>query len=479
LTELSNIPLSDLALIVSGLAGAYPVTMLVRQLHMDHGSTPKEPKDKTAIDFLPDADEIELSPIPGAARFTLYLLVAALLSFLVWANIFKVDQVVVARGRLVTPLPNIVVQPLETAILQSIDVRVGQVVKKGERLATLDPTFSHADEAELRNRYESLETQSQRLQAEIAGAKVSVSAGSTPDEQLQAKLSAERAANYRAQLRRMEESIGRLRASIETNRRDQSAQEARLASLREIESMQDRLVRQQVGAKINLLEAQDRRIEAERALSIAANRDVELRRELGAAIADRDAFEKSWRQKAMEELLATSRDRDAVKEQLAKADKRSSMVTLVAPSDAVVLEIGQKSQGSVVQGGEMIFTLVPLAENLEAEVRIDSSDVGYVKTGHKTHLKVDAFPFQLHGTIEGEVRTISEDAFRREGGGGVDGYYASRIKFDGSQLKNVPPQSRLLPGMTVSGEIVVGRRTVMSYLLWPLTKAFNESLREP
>jgi HlyD family secretion protein len=119
---------------------------------------------------------------------------------------------------------------------------------------------------------------------------------------------------------------------------------------------------------------------------------------------------------------------------------------------------------------------------LEAEVRIDSLDIGYIKTSDRTHLKLDAFPFQKHGALDGHIRTISEDAFRRDAAGnsgGLDAYYLSRISFSGSALRNMNEKMRLLPGMTLSAEIVVGKRSVMSYLLWPLTKAMNESIREP
>ena len=128
-----------------------------------------------------------------------------------------------------------------------------------------------------------------------------------------------------------------------------------------------------------------------------------------------------------------------------------------------------------------MFTLVPLAADLEAEVQIDSLDVGYVKVGDVAHLKLDAFPFQRHGDIAAKVRTISEDAFRRDAslGQGLDAYYLSRVELGNVQLKKMPSKARLLPGMTVSAEIVVGKRYVISYLLWPLTKALDESIREP
>jgi len=435
----------------------------------------------TVVEFLPDADEIERSPLPRLAQITLQVLLATLICFLLWATFSEIDQVVVARGRLVTPLPNIIVQPLETAIILSLDVRVGQVVKKGERLATLDPTFTEADQSQLRTRLSSLDTQSQRLESELSGKTAPGKSKTNADSKLQAQLSAERQANYKAQLTKMEETIARLRATIETNIRDQQVLTTRVKSLREIETMQEKLVAMQFGARARLLEAQDKRLEVERDLMLAQSREQELRRDLAASEAEKSAFEKSWRQKTMEDMLATSRDRDDVKEQLQKADKRQKLVTLVSPVDAVVLDMAKLSQGSVAKGGDPMFTLVPLAADLEAEVQIDSLDVGYVKVGDVAHLKLDAFPFQRHGDIAAKVRTISEDAFRRDAslGQGLDAYYLSRVELGNVQLKKMPSKARLLPGMTVSAEIVVGKRSVISYLLWPLTKALDESIREP
>jgi HlyD family secretion protein len=440
-----------------------------------------EGKSATVVEFLPDADEIERSPLPRLAQITLHVLLATFVAFVLWATLSEIDQIVVARGRLVTPLPNILVQPLETAIVLSLDVRVGQVVKKGDRLATLDPTFTEADQAQLRTRLSSLDTQSQRLESELSGRTAPGKSKGTADSKLQAQLATERQANYKAQLTKMEETLARLRATIETNRRDQEVLTARVKSVREMETMQEKLVAMQFGARARLLEAQDKRLEVERELLLTQSREQELRRDLAASEAEKSAFEKSWRQKTMEDMLATSRDRDDLKEQLQKADQRQKLVTLVSPVDAVVLDMAKLSQGSVAKGGDAMFTLVPLVAELEAEVQIDSADVGYVKVGDLAHVKLDAFPFQRHGDISAKIRTISQDAFRRDaaGGQGLDAYYLSRIALGTTQLKKMPEKSRLLPGMTLSAEIIVGKRSVISYLLWPLTKALDESIREP
>ena len=403
-------------------------------------------KDATAVEFLPDADAIERTPLPWVLRVTTHTLALAFLAFILWATFSEVERIVVAQGRLVNPLPNIVVQPLETSIIQKIHVRVGQIVKKGEILATLDPTFAQADEAQLRTRLESLDTQTRGLNAELLVPGTPSKARSNDkakakqkeiepekdnDANLQAQLSAERQANYSAQLNKLEQNIARVKATMDTNRRDQQVMAQRMKSLVELEAMQETLMAQNFGARMQLLEARDRR---------------------------------------------------GIKEQLQKADKRRQLVSLVSPVDAVVLDMAKLSEGSVVQGAEQMFTLVPLGAELEAEVRIDSMDIGYIKTSDFTHLKLDAFPFQKHGALDGRIRTISEDAFRRDAAGnsgGLDAYYLSRISFSGSTLRNMNEKMRLLPGMTLSAEIVVGKRSVMSYLLWPLTKAMSESIREP
>lgn len=444
-------------------------------------SAKKDKSADTAIEFLPDADEIERRPLPRSARITVHVLLAALISFLLWASLSETDLVVTARGRLITPLPNIVVQPLETAIIQGINVRVGQVVKKGERLATLDPTFTEADETQLRSRLHSLENQLARLESELSGKPIAVTELKDADTLLQNRLAEERRLSFNSQSKRFEEAIARVRAAIETNRGEQQGLSSRVRVLREMESLQGELVAQKYAIRSRLLEAQDRLIDAERNMQTAQNRAQELRKELGTLEAEKVSFETGWRQKIMEELLAISRERGNVVEQLQKADKRNQLVVITSPADAVVLEIAKLSTGSVARAAEPMFTLVPIGGDLEAEVKIDSADIGYVKLGDSAHIKLDAYPFQRHGGLNGVLSTISEDAFRREAdpSSGMEAFYTSRVKLSEARLRKMPEQARLLPGMTLSAEIVVGKRSVISYLIWPLVRALDEAVREP
>jgi HlyD family secretion protein len=154
---------------------------------------------------------------------------------------------------------------------------------------------------------------------------------------------------------------------------------------------------------------------------------------------------------------------------------------LEAPADAIVLDVAQRSVGSVMKEAEPLYTLVPLNSPLEAEVLVEGRDIGQVKTASLTRVKLEAWPFQKHGTLEGQVRTLSEDVFspdpKKEGE--ARPHYKARIKLTSAELRNVPDHFRLIPGMAVTAEIKIGDRSVISYFLYPLLRGLDESIREP
>lgn len=119
---------------------------------------------------------------------------------------------------------------------------------------------------------------------------------------------------------------------------------------------------------------------------------------------------------------------------------------------------------------------------------IDSADVARLRVGDTVRVKLDALPFQRHGTIDGRVRVITENSFQPEKNAGPptskdpDGrpaFFRARVSLGTLTLHDVPQDFRLIPGMTTTAEILVGKRTIISYLLDPVIRVFDESLREP
>jgi HlyD family secretion protein len=155
-------------------------------------------------------------------------------------------------------------------------------------------------------------------------------------------------------------------------------------------------------------------------------------------------------------------------------------VRLDALDDAVILKMAKLSVGSVLKEGDPLFYLAPLRSPIEAEVRIATRDVGFLRPGDPVKVKLDAFNFIEHGTAEGTLRWISEGAFTVDDNGvATEPYYKARVALTNTDLRNVPEGFRLIPGMTLAGDIHVGTRSVFMYIVSGAMRGMGEAMREP
>jgi HlyD family secretion protein len=445
---------------------------------------PKRPLPSVIIDFQSDAVEIEERPPPRVARVTLYALSALVLSSIAWAAISEVDEVVIASGKLITSQPTMVVQPLETSIIRTLDVTVGEIVHAGQRLATLDPTFSQADVDQQLSKFSAFDAQVERIEAEIERKDYPAIAGSSSDEQLQVALFLQRKAYYRAQMQNFDEQIAGQSAMISAGENQADILTDRLDTLSQIETAREGLYQKEAGSLVMFLSARDARLDVDSDLSAIRGKSAEAEHTIKKLTAEKQAFIEDFHRAVMEQLIELRDQRDTAAEELKKMELRRTMVTLTAPADAVVLDLAQRSVGSVVRDAEPIVTLVPLNVPLEAEVSVSSLDIARVAVDMNARVKLDAYPFQKFGTASGSVRVISRDTFSPTqeevtAGQSPVPFFRARVALTDTSL-NAPAETvRLLPGMTVSAEIKVGRRTIISYLLYPVIKGLDSALREP
>jgi CRP-like cAMP-binding protein len=120
-------------------------------------------------EFLPEIVSLEERRPPAAATIVLWTIALLLVTGAAWASIVSVDRVVTAPGKIATTGRHILVQPIELGVIRSIDVAAGQVVAKGEVLATLDPTFAEAELTASEDLLVSLNAEVVRLRAELSG----------------------------------------------------------------------------------------------------------------------------------------------------------------------------------------------------------------------------------------------------------------------------------------------------------------------
>ncbi|MBB4187176.1 HlyD family type I secretion periplasmic adaptor subunit [Sinorhizobium terangae] len=450
----------------------------------DDGLTGRRPLPPVIAEFQSDAVELEERVPPRIARLTLYGIAALIAAAVLWASISSIDEVVVAPGKLVTTRPNIILQPLETSIVRSIDVTTGEVVRAGQALVMLDATFSQSDFDQQRVKLAAFGAQIKRIEAELANADYSVIAGNSSEERLQVQLFGQRRAFYVAQLQNFDQQIAGQLAAIEAGRNQEVILLDRRESLTRIENARETLYKKEKGSLINFLSSRDARLDVDANLSQLRGKSAEAEHALARLRADRQAFIEDFRRTTTEQLVELRGQRDTASTELKKMELRREMVALTAPADAVVLDLAQRSVGSVVREAEPIVTLVPLNVPLEAEVEINARDIGRVTATEEVRIKFDAYPFQKYGTASGSIRTISRDAFTpnqqdASAGRATAPFFKARVSLGDSELRAPPGTVRLLPGMTVSAEIKVGGRTVISYFLYPLLRGLDDAIREP
>jgi HlyD family type I secretion membrane fusion protein len=423
---------------------------------------------------------------PAKEHIVLYVLAAMFALVIGLSAVVKLDRVVTGTGRIVPAGGELYVSPFDTGIVRQVEVKVGDVVRKGQVLATLDATFTHADLLQLQQKLDSDEAAVARLEAELAKRPYTFSP-TDPYQALQGSIWQKRQAQYRFDLADFDSRIHSTEAQVTQYQSDAHEYEKRLKLADDVEKVYQPLLDKGYVSKLQLMQATDERTEMGRLLADAQNQMAALDHTLASLKAQRESYIQKWNSDTGTELVTVRNDLDVTRQNLEKAQKLSDLTTLNAPSDAIVLKIGKVSSGSVAGGGglqsvnqEPLFTLVPLDAPLEANVNVSARDIGFIKVDDPVQLKLDAYRYMEHGTAKGVIRTISEGSFTSDDNGSpVEPYFKVRVNIKEVQLRNVPPDFRLIPGMTLAGDIMVGRRTILSYLVEGGLRTGSEAMREP
>ncbi len=462
----------------------------------------RQNNDALLTEFQPDAVEIEERPIPGGARWTLYTVACGIITFVLWASWAEVDQVVTAQGKLVTAEAAVVIDSKLTSPISSINAKFGDRVSAGFVIATVDPTFSSADLNQLKAQENSLNAAIARLRCERDKVDFLIDGHlDDPDWLMQFQVFKEREREYAAELRKLDSQRSMFEVQKENAAAEvesgQDAYEKFLAFENKIKALQARGSKSEADVLSRELQTADAKMQVMAGIS----KQNELEKSLESNTAELEAFKAAWRTRLVTELVKYTEELATVAQELNKANRSNQFVELKVPVDLpykefVVFEIAEVSVGSTAKPGEPLFKLVPIGVPMEVEVEVQGKDValinvatageasaGKLPTGSDARIKLASFPYQKHGTLDGFVRTISEGSFeKRLPGGGVSGVttYKALIEIvDENQLNYLPDNFRLMPGMTATAEIKVGRRKVIEYFLYPLLRYMDRSIREP
>jgi len=408
---------------------------------------------------------------------------------IVLAAFIPLDEVVTSVGGQIASADGpLYVQPLQTGIVHQIMVKVGDVVKKGQVLATLDTTFALADVTQLTDHLASDQALVDRLEAEQENRPYQPN-GEGKYQLLQRTQWRQRQQEYMQTVNGYDAQMSSTKALLQQAQHDVANYTTREGLNGKIRNMQDTLAAHGYQSLLIATQAQDTYTEILRLLEDARQQVDAQSANLQNLAAQKAVYVETWKDYVASNLVTWRNDLDQTVQSLSKAQKISELTSLVSPDDAIVLQIASASSGSIVNTTtpsptsnqqQPLFTLTPLRGPTEAMIEIDSGDVAFIRKGDPVTIKVEALPFIRFGTADGVVKTISEGSFTQEDNGTTrPAFFKVWVEVTKLNFYNVPANNRLLPGMTVEGDIKVGKRTALSYLYEGLIRNASEAMREP
>ncbi|AUT03653.1 hemolysin D [Nostoc sp. CENA543] len=451
-------------------------------------------------------------------------LLAGTISFVVfgaiaWAGLSEIDEVAVAQGELIASTQVRPVTSLGNGAIVAIKVEEGDRVTKDQVLIQRDPDLKQTDVTRLSRSSQLIQEDLQRLQAERLGDRAA-------NTEIQDELLKSRLRDYQARQAAAEAEANRQRALIDQARVRLTRLQDNLASARtgvinaktnlaNAESIRDKvesnlgiaqsreenlrtLITPGAVPRVDYLEAKERLTRAQTEITRAKdevtnaqNRITEaqdkvtsLEKDIAAQAQEirqaQAAYQAAWSQaqrvasERKSEILTQINKRQEeltnVTGQLEQAKKETDGETIKAPVAGTIYKI--KATKGPVQAGEELLSILPEGEEILLEVKVLNRDIGFIQKGMKAKVKMATFPFQEFGTIDGEVVQVSPNATVDKELGLV---FPTRIKLQKHTLTVRGQEVAFTPGMAATGEIVTRKKSILTFILEPVTRRFSEA----
>ena len=424
-------------------------------------------------------------------RKTIYFVAGLIAVFLLWASLTKVNEVAVSYGE-VMPLEDVhVVQHQQGGTIEKVYVKNGEEIKRGQPLIKLDPEVVKAELQKAQSQELSLMLNAKRLHAfinkipldsvnwdsvvkkhpyNLPSNKSQIEQSINEDKNLLRQQNEERV----NQLAIYKEKITQKKAELKQFSDSKSEVEKRLALHKKEEEMYRSVVDKGYVSQRDYLAAQRKTIEAVSQLKQIVSRIDSAKSSLQEAQEELKKLQTVFNKKAFEELNAIDAELLTVRHTIQRLTELNKRLLVTAPISGIVKGL-TVSPGSVISPAQGILDIVPTKGKMIIQCRVSTKDIGHVKVGDKAHVKVMAFEFTRYGSVSGNVFEISASTFTNEKG---LPFYKAKVSLDKDYVGDDPKYNRLKPGMTVQVDIITGKKTVIAYLIKPITRGLKTAFRE-
>jgi HlyD family type I secretion membrane fusion protein len=426
---------------------------------------------------------LEASHIPGPSfdrrRVFVPLAIVAVLLIL-WASLAPISGAVIAHARIKVELERKTVQHREGGIVREIKVRNGQQVRAGDVLVVVDDVRSDAELSLLEDQLRAERVRHARVSAETTLARQFSDATFT-DPRMAEHVARERA-QFAARRRTLDEQLDALQVQMGAARAQSVALESQIESIRESSrlsgeelALNEKLAKEGYVPRARLLPLQ--RADADARSRLGESRgDLALARqragELQARMAD---VRNRYQQSATEELKQSSANLRELEERLRPSKDQVERQAIRSPVDGVVMGLRVTAPGEVLGAGAPILDVVPSNELLVVEARIRPQDINHVYADAHAKVRLAAFDARTTPMLPGRVTFVSPDRMTDAQTG--ESWFAATVEVDAAALRH-HPEVQLKAGMPAELFVTTSDRTLIEYLVSPITAFTNRALRE-
>ena len=369
-------------------------------------------------------------------------LFVVIIPLLIWANFAEIEQRSSTRGIVIAADKTQKIQAPIDGVVDSIMVREGVKVKKGEVLIVLEKEQNQASLDAAASKVASLKAKLKRLKAETHSEDLNYPVGFLQND-------------YQDFITTQQNLFLLRKKSLE----DETSSLVSALMLKE----------EEFASNQSLVESGD----------IGRNKILKIDREIVDLKGKILNIKNKFFQAAQEEMTKTAEELSIRKEMLTEKKVTLNRSEIISHMDAIVKEIIITTKGAKVRPGDVILELVPLGQELIIEAKLKPTDISFIKKGQRASVKLDTYDFSIYGSFDGKVEYISPDTIIEKTSRGDEYFFKVLISLDHSDLFTKKGTAiNVTTGMGAQVDIITGSRTVLHYLTKPVIKVLDESFTE-
>lgn len=428
-------------------------------------------------EFLPSAIEIVETPEAPLGKFSIWIIFFIVIAAIIW-SFGKVNEVAISRGKVI-PFGNInVVQSITGGSVESIKVKEGDKVSKGQTIVILSDTELINEKSKLEGQLEVLKTSKTILNASKEGKTPNIDKEKIKQsqaiikEQLMYNSTLEKI--YSNELENEDISLDNLKEESNEIQKQLYDERKKLDELKgEVENLNAGKNQENKGEENqeNKVEEQENQIQIQnKKMEIDSSQQTIKKLEENIKIKEdnvkiqnnkKSNYVLNHKQELEKGLIEILKSIESINKDIEKIDESISKLNIKSPVDGEVQKLEINTVGGVVQPAATIANIVPKNKELIVETMILNKDIGFVKNGQKTQVKFDTFGFQRYGSIEGTIKDISADAITVDNGS----FYKAVVELNEKEIDVNGNKMKFSSGMDVTCEVDVGERRIIDFFI--------------